>query len=174
MMYLRLWLLAAFLGSLDLASRLLLPFACAFFASLVAVYAIERGMKIDSNVQAPPQIRNPLELPIAFLFALLLVVFVAASQFALDRFGRSGIGTLALAAGFGDVDAFVLALLTGKLAMDSDALCKAIVIVSGSNNLLKAIVFLVLAKSRQSVICVLWLAALAALSVMFGFLGPHL
>lgn len=166
MMYLRLWVIVAVVGHWPFAVSLSAPFASAFLACMAMSYILERRAAGASS--AADAIRNPLELPMAFLFAFLLVIFVAASQYALERFGSSGLNTLALFAGFGDVDAFVLALLTGKFPVTAAVLTKAMILVTATNNALKAGVILAMARRRALLLAISWLLGLAVVSVLYG------
>lgn len=172
MMYLRLWAIVAVLGHLQIAAGLLTAFAPAIAASLGAVCILELRSRPVPSSATTHSVRNPLELPLAFLFALLLVTFVATTGYALERFGATGLNTLALLAGIGDVDAFVLALLTGKFAVSSTALTNAIVLVTGSNNLLKACIAGVVGRRKALLPAVLWLLALFVASVLYALARP--
>ena len=54
--------------------------------------------------------KNPLELSAAFVFALLFVLLLAATHFAVAYFGRGGVYGLAALTGVTDIDPFVLGL----------------------------------------------------------------
>ena len=141
----------------------------ACLASLALAYALERRAHANRLPPAAQPARHPLELPTAFLFALLLVGFVALSEYALERFGSRGLNVLALIAGLGDVDAFAIALLTGKFAVSSATLVSGIVLATAGNNLLKAGCAAVLGRRKALLPAVLWLIALFAASVFYGF-----
>jgi len=167
-MYLRLLVIVAALGGLDVAMRVAIPFVPAALASAAVAFWIDRRGHSPNAAASLNTPRNPLELPTAFLFALLLLGFVALSEFALERFGATGLDALALLAGFGDVDAFMIALLGGKFALTLSALTKAIVLATGSNNLLKAILVVSLGRRRALLSGIIWLGTLFALSAAYA------
>jgi len=169
MMYLRLVAIIAVLGHPDMALQVAVPFLPACLSSFVVAYVLERRARPGTAAKSDHPTRNPLELPTAFLFALLLVAFVALSEYALERFGSRGLNVLALFAGLGDVDAFVIALLGGKFAITSATLVSGIVLATGSNNLLKAGCAAVLGRRKALLPAVLWLLALFVASVQYGF-----
>jgi len=171
MMYLRLLVIVAVLGGMDIALGVAIPFVPAAIASAAAAFWMDRRTSQQDWTLSDSTAANPLELPTAFLFAVLLVAFVALSGFALERFGSRGLDALALAAGFGDVDAFIIALLGGKFAVTLGALTKAMVLATGSNNLLKAGLAAFLGRPAALGAGIAWLCALFALSVVYVVFG---
>jgi len=169
MMYLRLWVIILALGSPAIAVEVAKPFLPAFLTSVTAAYLLARRPRPGSPPRGEQAVRNPLELPLAFLFALLLVGFVALVEYALQHFGSWGLKILGLLAGFGDVDAFIIALLSGKFAVSAATLVNGIVLASASNNLLKAVCAALLARRRELLPAVLWLLALFAASLLFVY-----
>ena len=110
MMYLRLLILLAIFDR-RLAAMLLLPFIAAALGAIIFGWFWARGA--DSSGQSDRRsldVKNPLELSAAFLFALLFAVLLAASHYALERFGRGGIYGLAAITGLTDIDPFVLGM----------------------------------------------------------------
>lgn len=168
MMYLRLWTIILVFGRDSTAAAIAVPFVPAFLGTLAFAYLLQRRVKPQTIAAADTPIRNPLELPTALFFALLLVLFVVLAGYALDRFGTQGLSALSVLAGFGDVDAFVVALLTGKFAVTNAMLASAMVLATGSNNLLKAGCAAVLGRNRKVLPAVIWLAALFVASVVYA------
>ena len=80
--------------------------------------------------------KNPLELSAAFLFALLFVLLLAASHYALEHFGRSGVYGLAAITGLTDIDPFVLGM-TQSAGQSLPVAAHAIAIAASSNNVVK-------------------------------------
>ncbi len=136
-MYLRLLILLV-LFNRGLAAELFWPFLGAAAAGLVFGWSWARlpasgGKRNRENLE----IKNPLELSAAFLFALLFVALLAASHYAIARFGRGGIYGLAAIAGTVDVDPFVLGMT--QSGQPSMLAAHAIVIAASSNNLMKGL-----------------------------------
>ena len=141
MMYLRLFLIVLVLGHWQAAEQLALPFALFTGFSLVMVaalpYLLPRQNGAGAEIQGTPD-SHPLEMAAAVLFALLFVVFAALSQFVIANYGASGLHLLSVLVGLTDIDPFILSLLAGKFQVASGPLVAAIILASGSNNLLKA------------------------------------
>ncbi len=169
MMYLRLMALILILGHLAAAWRLVLPFTVlAGVSALVAWLLYRRSTDPSGPVAGSPEpVRHPLEFSTALLFALLFVLFAALTQFVVTGYGASGLHLLSFAVGFSDIDPFILSLLEGKFQVSNAAIVGAIVIASGSNNLLKAAYALVLGRQRDLVPAALWLTLSFVLSVAY-------
>lgn len=164
MMYARLLALIALLGHVNTALSLALPFGGLFAASLAAAGVLTwRARGAQSQTHATVS-ANPLDLPIAFLFAALFVVFAAITQFVTGRFGVAGLHVLSFVVGFSDIDPFILSLLDGKFAVSANAVTGAVLIASASNNLLKAAYALAFSRSRKMLTAAVWLGATAAVS----------
>lgn len=139
-MYLRLLVLLA-LFNRALAASLVTAFL--FLGALAVVGGwfwsrIPDAMSATSEPGFEPS--NPLELPTAFIFALVFVVMLIATQLAIAHLGRAGLNTLAAIMGIVDVDPFVMGLTqaAGTVIPLKDA-SAAIIIAASSNNLLKGI-----------------------------------
>ena len=164
MMYARLLALIALLGHVQAALALALPFGGLFAASL-ALAGVLAWRARGASTQAHPAVSaNPLDLPVAFLFAGLFVLFAFITQLVTTRFGASGLHVLSFAVGFSDIDPFILSLLDGKFAVSPQAVTAAILIASASNNLLKAAYALGFSRNRAMLPAALWLCAAAAIS----------
>ena len=139
-MYLR---LVALLGlfNRDLMSRLAPSFLALAALAIVVGWVWSKRPDPDTEaVKREFEPANPLELRAAFLFALLFVAMLAATQLAAAYLGRTGINTLAAIMGVTDVDPFILGLTqtAGKLT-PLDVAASAVVIAAASNNLVKGI-----------------------------------
>ena len=165
MMYLRLWGVIAVLGHRDAALRLALPFGVLCALSLAVAWLLWRRGAAASPAGARLQARNPLDLPVAFLFAGLFVAFAALTAFVTTRFGVRGLNVLSFVVGFSDIDPFVLSLLAGHFAVSESAVIHAVLIASGSNNLLKALYALGLSRRRSMLPAAAWLAGSMLLSL---------
>jgi uncharacterized membrane protein (DUF4010 family) len=104
---------------------------------------------------------NPLELTAALVFAVLFVVVSLLSTWVKGEFGSGGIYALAAIVGVADIDPFVLSIAEGGTQeLPVAAAAVAILIASGSNNLLKAAYVMGFAGFRVS------LAPAAALTLL--------
>lgn len=169
MMYLRLWVIVYALGHHQAAIELAAPFAALVVISLVISLLLHRR-SATTDTQEPDAIRHPLEFSTAILFAFLFVFFAALTQWVTQTFGTEGLNLLSLVVGFSDIDPFILSILAGKFSVSDSAIVGAILIASGSNNLLKAIYALTLSRSRSVLPAAIWLIASFLLSLGYVFL----
>ncbi|MDE1882811.1 MAG: DUF4010 domain-containing protein [Rhodospirillales bacterium] len=168
MMYARLLVLIALLGHMNTALALALPFgglfvACLAVGGLLAWRA--RGAQTQSHAAVSA---NPLDLPVAFLFAALFVFFAGVTQFVTTRFGAAGLHVLSFVVGFSDIDPFILSLLDGKFAVSASAVTGAVLIASASNNILKAAYALMFARDRRMLPAAIWLGLTAVVSFIIA------
>jgi uncharacterized membrane protein (DUF4010 family) len=89
----------------------------------------------NDSVDSTP--RNPLEIRISIIFALVFVAFSAATHFTLQYAGISGLDLLSLFVGVADIDPFLLNIFQGTFAIPEKALVLAVLQAITSNNLLK-------------------------------------
>ena len=170
MMYLRLLLLVFFLGHVDAAQRLLVPFVTFLIASLIAVWTASR-MPRTSEVEAGIiPLSHPLEFKTALIFSVLFVMFTALTTFVIARYGTEGLHMLSFVVGMTDIDPFILSLLGGKFQINEAQLIAAIIIASGSNNLIKAGYVLVFGRNRFALAAAGWLVLLFMASMVYVFL----
>jgi uncharacterized membrane protein (DUF4010 family) len=106
--------------------------------------------------------RNPLELTTAFLFALLFLVMLVATQLAVTYLGKGGVDTLAAIMGVSDVDPFIMGLTqaAGTLTPVKVA-AGAIMIAAASNNIVKGIYACSLGGRKTGRLSLAFLVALA-------------
>ncbi|MBU6439083.1 MAG: DUF4010 domain-containing protein [Betaproteobacteria bacterium] len=172
MMYLRLWVVIAVLGHRDAALRLALPFGLLCALSLGVTWLLwRRAAGAGGAAEPAPALlasRNPLDLPVALLFAALFVVFAALTAFVTARFGVGGLNLLSFVVGLSDIDPFVLSLLAGHFQVGASAVIHAVLIASGSNNLLKAVYALGLSRRRGMLPAAAWLAASMLISLAWA------
>ena len=173
MMYVRLWLVIIALGHWPAALHLALPFGLLLAGSLAVTYWLWRRA---SNTKVPTAItklvpHNPLDLPVALLFAVLFVVFAAITLFVTRHFGVPGLHVLSFMVGFTDIDPFVLSLLAGHFQVGEMAIINAILIASGSNNLLKAAYAVTLSRQRAMWPAAAWLVLTLAVSVLWALMS---
>ncbi|GAN78725.1 MgtC/SapB family protein [Acidocella aminolytica] len=169
MMYARLLVLIALLGHVDAAMALALPFGGLFLASLAAAGVLTWRSRGEQTQAHSPVSANPLDLPVAFLFAALFVFFAAITQLVTTKFGVAGLHVLSFLVGFSDIDPFILSLLAGKFAVSQEAVTAAILIASASNNLLKAGYALAFSRNRMMLPAAGWLCLTAAVSFIVAF-----
>lgn len=119
------------------------------------------------DVEPEYEPRNPLELLTAFLFALLFMAMLVATQLAVTYLGKAGIDTLAAIMGLVDVDPFIMGMTqaTGILASVKIA-AVATVIAAASNNVAKGFYAFTLADRRTGIQALALLSALAALGLI--------
>jgi uncharacterized membrane protein (DUF4010 family) len=84
-------------------------------------------------------VRHPLELSTAVLFAVSFMLFAFLTNYVTTQYGGHGLKSLAIVVGFTDIDPFILSLLSGKFTVSNSAIVSAVILASGSNNVLKAI-----------------------------------
>ncbi|HYM11782.1 MAG TPA: MgtC/SapB family protein, partial [Bryobacterales bacterium] len=106
--------------------------------------------------------RNPLELRVAFLFALLFLVMLVATHLALVYLGTGGVYTLAAIMGVTDVDPFIMGM-TQAASTPLTVAATGIVIAAASNNVVKGIYAYALCDRRTGIQSLALLVGLAVL-----------
>jgi len=167
MMYLRL-LALIFLFNRQAGLQLFAPFALIITLSMIAAAVLCHYQKPELPFANAVDVQHPLELSTAALFALLFVVFTFVTHYVTSHFGSSGLNVLAIAVGLTDIDPFILALLSGKFPASDSAIIAAVVMASGSNNLLKAAYALSFARNVSVRFGALWLTALFIVSAVYA------
>ena len=161
-MYLRLAILLA-LFNRQLMALLWGPFVVLAVAAVgVGWLWTRRAEKSTQTAQRELEPKNPLELTTAFLFALLFLAMLVATQLAVTYLGRAGVDTLAAIMGVTDVDPFIMGMTqaSGSLTPVKVA-AGAILIAAASNNVVKGIYAYCLGgrrTGRQSLIFLVGLA----------------
>ncbi len=116
---------------------------------------------------------NPLELPTAFLFALLFVVMVVVTHFVLKYYGNTGLKVLSFIVGFTDIDPFIVSILTSKFKITTVEAGSAILIAAGSNDILKASYAWFFSRKKAGIKSAFALVVLGILTIGFGLFLPH-
>lgn len=114
-MYARLLVLVAVLGGgavLHLGWRLML---LALIGVVLAATVRIRGDQSGTGAPTAPVLRNPVEIRVALLFALLFVGLKIATGAAAAHYGHAGVLAMGALAGLADVDPFVLSLVQDSL-----------------------------------------------------------
>jgi uncharacterized membrane protein (DUF4010 family) len=111
--------------------------------------------------------RNPLDLLTAFLFAVLFLAMLIATQLAATYMGKAGVNTLAAIMGVTDVDPFILGMTqaAGTLTAVKVA-AAAVLIAASSNNVVKGIYAYSFGDKRTGVQSLVLLIGLAALGLV--------
>ena len=139
-MYLRLAILLALFNH-QLMQLLLVPFVVLTVAAVAAGWLwTRRADKTAQGLQQQQELKNPLELTTAFLFALLFLAMLVITQLAVKYLGQAGIDTLAAIMGVTDVDPFIMGLTQAAGSMTPAKIAAvAILIAAASNNVVKGI-----------------------------------
>lgn len=167
-MYLRLCVLLAFFNR-PLARTLAPAFLglSALGAIVGAFIYLRNDADGAARAEQNREVRNPLELRAAFLFALLFVFVMVATQLTREYLGRAGLYGLAALIGVGDVDSFILGLTqTSPAQLSLHAASIAILIAAASNNLAKAVYAYVFADRATGLRSLLLLVGLAQLGTL--------
>lgn len=114
---------------------------------VLAVLAIAMGWFWSSRpdvavsaVKSEVEQKNPLELLAAFLFALLFLTMLVATQLAVTYLGKAGVNTLAAIMGVTDVDPFVMGVTqTAGTLTPLRVAAAGILIAASSNNAIKGV-----------------------------------
>jgi len=113
---------------------------------------------------------NPLELGTAFAFTLLFIIMIVLTQFITAHYGNAGLQVFSFIAGFTDIDPFVLSILSSKFNVTMAQASTAILIATGSNNILKAFYAYAFSKNTTGIMSGISLIALGALTIAAGFI----
>jgi uncharacterized membrane protein (DUF4010 family) len=121
----------------------------------------------ETEIKRQFEPKNPLELLAAFLFALLFLIMLVATQLAVTYLGKTGVNILAAIMGVTDVDPFIMGMTqaAGSLTPLKIA-AAAVLIAAASNNLIKGIYSYSLADRRTGIESLGLLAGLAALGLV--------
>jgi uncharacterized membrane protein (DUF4010 family) len=166
-MYLRLVALLA-LFNRHLMSLLALPFLVLAGLAIAVGWIWSRRPDVNMNaVKREFEPNNPLELMAAFLFAVLFLAMLVATQLAVTYLGRAGVNALAAVMGVTDVDPFIMGMTQSAGALTPLKVAgAAVLIAAASNNLMKGIYAYSLADRKTGVQSFSFLAALAALGLV--------
>ena len=166
-MYLRMTVLVAVFDTTAALRIAPLFVALAAVTTLIAVLLSRGGASAGARPFHAAAQRNPLELHTALVFATVLVVMAMATQFALRTWPDMGLHGLAALAGVTEIEPFVVSLLQMQVPIDPARIVDALVIATGTNNLLKAAYVALLAKREAASMAAPVLLALAAVSALY-------
>ena len=171
MMYLRLAALLA-IFSRDLM-MMLGPALAALGAVAIGVgwFWSRRDQPMSREAVGGPEPSNPLELSAAFLFALLFLAMLVATQLAVAYLGDSGVYSLAAVMGVTDVDPFIMGMTQAAgTSTPTHVAASAILIAAASNNVAKGAYAFYFARGktgRQSLVLLAGLALFGLVPLLF-------
>lgn len=166
MMYIRI-LIISYIFNFEVAKTILFPFVFFIFLTIIVTYIYyKKASTTTNNIKVKDT--NPLELGTAFIFAILFIMTMLVTNYVIENFGTNGLRFLSSIIGFADIDPFILSLLTGKYSIEPAQIASAIIIASGSNNILKAIYTLWFGKDKTFSSFIL-LMILGILTILVGF-----
>ena len=175
-MYIRLGLVIAVFDThfaLTLAPALL---ALSAMGAALAIYEWRRTPARAAATNLAELATNPLQIPTALIFAVLIVVISVIAAWVSGEFGKSGILMLSAVVGVADIDPFVLNIAQGGIAgMPAASLSAAVLIAASSNNVAKAayaISFGGKDAGRRPAVMLLALAALGVAAAAVYVFGP--
>jgi uncharacterized membrane protein (DUF4010 family) len=171
LMYLRL-LGITYAFNLEIAKNLTIPFVVLALITVGISYFMyklsQKENKNSENIENSDS--NPLELSTAFLFAFLFVTMAVLTHFVLKNYGDMGLNILSFIVGFTDIDPFILSILSAKFNVTISSASTAILIATGSNNLLKAVYSYAFSKNKAGKLSALYLTILGIITIALGFL----
>lgn len=170
LMYLRL-LGITYAFNFEIANKLLIPFlSLALITSLTSLFFYKKSKTDTLNPTTQDEDTNPLELSTAFLFAFLFIIMAVVTHFVLSRYGNVGLNILSFIVGFTDIDPFVLSILSSKFDVTPTSASTAILIATGSNNILKAFYSYIFSKNSAGKRSAGVLTILGILTISIGFI----
>jgi uncharacterized membrane protein (DUF4010 family) len=168
LMYLRL-LGITFAFNLEIAKNLLIPFLGLALLSIGISIVLYLKSKKDPQVDSKDdKDQNPLELSTAFLFAFLFIIMATITHFVLTQYGDMGLNILSFIVGFTDTDPFVLSILSSKFDVSVGGASTAILIATGSNNILKALYSYIFSKNKAGKMSAISLFSLGIITIFLG------
>ena len=168
MMYVR---LLAIISMFDwkVALQLLTPFIIIIVLSIATIIGLLTIKNHAPELHDVSEVKHPLELSTAIIFALLFILFAFLTQYITSHYGSHGLKSLAVIVGFTDIDPFILSLLSGKFIVPDTTIVSAVILASGSNNLLKAAYAVALARNRSVLFAAVWLTFLFVISILYAY-----
>ncbi len=108
--------------------------------ALTALFFYKRGKQIadaEFNTVVEEDEKNPLELKVSILFAVLFVAFTLITHYALQYFGDGGLRILSIMVGVTDINPFIINLFQTKYDITDSLLILAAFQAIISNNVVK-------------------------------------
>ena len=144
MMYVRIMILM-FIFNVELGVMLIPYFSIMVVVTLITatiIYLVKKPKTADTDFVVHD--RNPLELKIGSIFAVLFLFFSFVTYYAIHFYGGMGLNILSYIVGFTDIDPYLLNLFQGKYEIALQVIGKSTFQAIISNNILKIIYSLVL------------------------------
>ncbi len=108
--------------------------------ALTALFFYKRGKQMadaEFNTVVEEDEKNPLELKVSILFAVLFVAFTLITHYALQYFGDGGLRILSIMVGVTDINPFIINLFQTKYDISDSLLILAAFQAIISNNVVK-------------------------------------
>ncbi|MEI8204721.1 MAG: DUF4010 domain-containing protein [Bacteroidota bacterium] len=149
MMYLRI-LIIIFIFNSELFAILFPWMLTLFIASGLLGFGILLFNKDSKNKETTvvDDEKNPLEFKVAMLFTLLYIAFSFLTWYVLNYFGNLGLNVLSYIVGVSDIDPFLINLFQGKFAVSNQLIALATLQAIISNNVVKLIYAMLIAKKK--------------------------
>ena len=170
LMYARV-LLLMFIFNYVLALLLLPYFLILFFSSgLLGIlfYFIKRP--VTGRVENIVHDRNPLELKIASIFAILFIFFTFITYYTFHYYGNSGLNILSYVVGLTDIDPYLLNLFQGKYDIPQLIIAKSALQAIIANNILKICYTLFLGEKRTFRIALIGIGIVTLINIVIMIL----
>ena len=169
MMYLRIIILM-FIFNFELG-MLLLPYfvGLILFSTAVGLTIYYLKKNHTTNAVDGTLSKNPLELKIALLFAVLFVLFSFITYYTIQFYGKTGLNILSYIIGFTDIDPYLLNLFEGNYSIGLKVIGIASFQAIISNNVLKAIYTMVLADQKTKIYVLIGLALITLVNAGIMF-----
>jgi len=170
LMYIRL-LGITFAFNLNIAKNLSIYFVVlALISILISIFLYNKSKKEIITDKTDEEDKNPLELSTAFLFAFLFIIMATITHFVLTNYGDIGLNILSFIVGFTDIDPFVLSILSSKFDVSIGGASTAILIATGSNNILKAFYAYIFSKNKAGKVSAISLFSLGTMAIIVGII----
>jgi len=166
-MYLRL-IIVALIFNFEVGKALIIPFTILSVIGFISAFFYMKNQKVKQE-KSDIVDKNPLELKTAFLFSFLFVGMIMLTDFVTKNYGTSGLEILSFLIGFTDIDPFILSILTGKFSVTNHHIISAIMIASGSNNLLKALYAVWFGGMKNTYKSAIFIVVLGIITIFLGF-----
>jgi uncharacterized membrane protein (DUF4010 family) len=166
MMYVRI-LILMFIFNQNLGILLLPYFIILILISLaMALLLYIFGKPSQAGEQDIQHHKNPLELKIASIFAILFIVFSLATYYTFHFYGNSGLNVLSYVVGFTDIDPYLLNLFQGKYQIDMAIIGRSTLQAIISNNILKIIYTIATADKLTKKLVLLGLGLITIVNIL--------
>lgn len=108
-----------------------------FSTFIIAIFIYYQKQKNQTELTDGFPEKNPLEFKVAFIFALLFVVFTLATHFTILYFGNKGLNLLALFVGITDITPFLTGLYQNTYGISASPIVLSTFLATFSNQIMK-------------------------------------